>query len=405
MRREQARVGDRPIRMVEFVRSFHLGGTEGQVVELLRGLPRQFDIRVAVTHDAGPLLEQVWQLGHLPTEFSFQGSVKKPNTLVQVGRMARWLRQHRAELVHAHDFYTALLAVPAAKLVGAKVVVGRLDLAHFHTPWQRQALVACTRAADHVIANAEAIRQMLMQEEGIREDRITLIHNGLDLPRFDRRMREPLRAPLPDVGDAPVLVHVANMAHPVKRQEDLLHALAKVKALGRTLHTFLVGDGIRREGLEELAANLELSDRVHFLRHRTDVPAVLARATLGVLCSSHEGLSNAVMEGMAAGLPMVVTRVGGNPDLIADGERGLVVPAFDSDALARAFVTLLDDPERGRAMGAEARAFVERELTLQKLCERHAALYRQVVGAGVQAAEPKRRPRAAPGSAGLQPSV
>lgn len=385
MRREESRVGERPIRMVEFVRSFHLGGTEGQVVELLRGLPRQFDIRVAVTHDAGPLLEQVWQLGHLPAEFSFQGSVKKPNTLVQIGRVSRWLKQHRIELVHAHDFYTALLAVPAAKLVGAKVVVGRLDLAHFHTPWQRQALIACTRGADHVIANAEAIRQMLIKEEGIAQERITLIHNGLDLPRFDRRMAEPLRSPLPDLGGAPLLVHVANMAHPVKRQEDLLHALAKVKAQGRMLHAYLVGDGIRREGLEELAAKLELEDRVHFLTHRTDVPAVLARATMGVLCSSHEGLSNAVMEGMAAGLPMVVTRVGGNPDLITDGERGLVVPAFDSDALARAFVTLLDDPERGKAMGARARAFVERELTLQKLCDRHASLYRKVLGEGARA--------------------
>ncbi len=130
-----------------------------------------------------------------------------------------------------------------------------------------------------------------------------------------------------------------------------------------------------------MAQQLHISDRVHFLTHRTDVPAVLARATMGVLCSSHEGLSNAVIEGMAAGLPMVVTNVGGNPDLIVDGERGLVVPAFDSGALAAAFISLLDDPERGRAMGSRARAFVERELTLQKLCDRHDELYRRVVEA------------------------
>lgn len=375
-------MGQRPIRMVEFVRSFHIGGTEGQALELIRGLPPHYEISVAVTHQAGPLLEQVWQLGHMPEEFSFHGSVKKPNTALQIARLAHWLKRKKIELVHAHDFYTAIIAVPAAKLAGVKVIVGRLDLAHFHSKTQRAALIAATRMADHVIANAEAIRRMLIREEGIPAARITLIHNGLDISRFDQQMRRELSAPLPEVGDAPVLVHVANMAHPVKRQEDLLEALYEVKRAGRLLHTFLVGDGVRREALERRASELGVTDRVHFLGHRSDVPAVLSRGTMGVLCSSHEGLSNAVIEGMAARLPMVVTNVGGNPDLILDGERGFVVPPKDPAALAKAFIALLDDPERGRAMGERARAWVERELTLTKLCDRHDALYRHVLREG-----------------------
>ncbi len=367
------------MRMVEFVRSFHIGGTEGQVVELLRGLPREYDIHLAVTHDAGPLLEQVWQLGHFATEFSLKGSVGQLNTFVQIGRIATWLRKNRIRLVHAHDFYTTLLAVPAAQLARVPVVVGRLDLAHFHTPVQRQALVACTRAANHVVANADAIRNMLVEEENIAPERITVIHNGLDLPRFDRRTREPLLAPLPDLGDAPVVIHVANMAHPVKRQEDLLTALALVKQRGRTLHAWLVGDGPRRPELQRLAEELDVADRAHFLGHRTDVPALLMRASLGVLCSSSEGLSNSIIEGMAAGLPMVVTRVGGNPDLIADGERGYVVEAFRPVQLADAFVRVLDDPEHAGRMAARARAYVEGELTLSRLCDQHDRLYRRVV--------------------------
>lgn len=378
MRQGEGRIAQGTIRMAQFVRSFHLGGTEGQVVELLRGLPRHLELRVAVTHGAGPLLEQVWALGHLPQEFSFHGSVKKPNTLWQIGRLARWIRAERLRLVHAHDFYSALLAVPAAKLAGAKVVVGRLDLAHFQTRAQRAALVACTRRADAVVANAEAIRKMLRDEEGIPAERITLIPNGIDLVRFDRLMRAPLQAPLPDTQGAPVVVHVANLAHPVKRQEDLLRALVKVNGRGRALHAFLVGDGPRRQALEQLAGELGIPGRAHFLGHRTDVPAILARANLGVLCSSHEGLSNSVIEGMAARLPMVVTGVGGNPELVAQGERGLVVPAFDPEALARALQSVLEGPSRARVFGENARAFVARELTLQRLCQRHDALYRQV---------------------------
>jgi glycosyltransferase involved in cell wall biosynthesis len=370
------------IRLVEFVRSFDIGGTEGQALELLRGLPRHYDIRVAVTDNSGPLLEEVWRLGHLPAEFSFRGSVKKPNTLWQISRLARWLHEHRVDLVHAHDFYTALLAGPATRLAGVRLVVGRLDLAHFHTPLQRKALVACTRMADRVVANADAIRRMLVDEEGIPAARVSIIHNGIHLPRFDRRMAERLAAPLPDAGGAPVVVHVANMAHPVKRQEDLLAALAEVKRRGRVLHAWLVGSGPRREELEALSAKLGVADRAHFLGHRSDVPALLARATLGVLCSSAEGLSNAIIEGMAARLPMVVTRVGGSPDVIEDGVSGVVVPRHEPMALAQAFIRLLDDPAAGKAMGARARAFVGRELTFDELCARHDALYREVLAQG-----------------------
>ncbi|MBX5482777.1 MAG: glycosyltransferase [Myxococcaceae bacterium] len=382
MRREQELSPARRIRLVEFVRSFHLGGTEGQVVELLRGLPPWYQLMVAVTDHGGPLLEEVWRLGHLPETFSFHGTVKQPNTAWQIARLAVWLRRIRAELIHAHDFYTALIAVPAAKLAGARVVVGRLDLAHFHTPLQRAALRWATRGADAVIANAEAIRRMLVDEERIPVQRITVIPNGIDLPRFDRRMAGPLQAPLPDLGGAPVVVHVANLAHPVKRQEDLLQAIALLRRRGIRLHAFLIGDGARRAQVEALAAQLRLKDRVHFLGHRLDVPAVLARATLGVLCSSHEGLSNAVIEGMAARLPMVVTRVGGNPDLIVDGERGFVVPPFQPEALADAVARVLADPARARTLGANGRAFVERELTLERLVNRHDRLYRAVLDGG-----------------------
>jgi glycosyltransferase involved in cell wall biosynthesis len=179
-----------------------------------------------------------------------------------------------------------------------------------------------------------------------------------------------------------VVVHVANMNHPVKRQEDLLQALAMLRREGRVLHAFLVGDGPRRLELERLAAELGVADTVHFLRHRTDVPALYARADFGVLCSSAEGMSNAVMEGMAAGLPMVVTRVGGNPELVADGERGLVVPPHEPTALCAAFRRLLEDRELGRRMGAEARAFVERELSLERMVRRHDAVYRRVTRGG-----------------------
>ncbi|HLL02837.1 MAG TPA: glycosyltransferase [Myxococcaceae bacterium] len=382
MRREAEVMGqgeEAPIRLVQFTRSFHIGGTEVQVLELLRGLPAQYQLQVSVLQDAGPLSGTLRQLGYTPEEFPLNGSLMRLNTAQQIFRLARWLKRHRVELVHVHDFYSTMLVVPAAKLAGTKVIVGRLDLAHWHGPAKRAVHAQFSRMADHVVANADAIRRMLIQEEYVPPSKVSVIHNGLELPRFDARMREGLKAAIPDTGGAPVVLHVANMNHPVKRQEDLLLALATLRHEGVNLHAYLVGDGPRREELERYAAELGVGDIAHFLGHRTDVPALYSRATMGVLCSTAEGMSNAVMEGMAAGLPMVVTAVGGNTDLIVDGERGLVVQPKRPAELVQAFRRLLANPEKARDMGAAARGFVRRELSLERMVQRHDELYRRVL--------------------------
>jgi glycosyltransferase involved in cell wall biosynthesis len=384
MRREAAVVGEgeeAPIRLVQFTRSFHIGGTEVQVLELLRGLPARYQLQVSVLQDAGPLVGTLRQLGFTPEEFPLNGSLVRLNTAQQIFRLARWFKRNRVDLVHVHDFYSTMLVVPAAKLVGTKVIVGRLDLAHWHGLARRAVHAQFSRMADHVVANAEAIRRMVVREEYVAPSRVSVIHNGLDLPRFDARMREGLKSPVPETGGAPVVLHVANMNHPVKRQEDLLLALAMLRHEGQDLHAFFVGDGPRRAELEKYAAELGVGDIAHFLGHRTDVPALYARAAMGVLCSTAEGMSNAVMEGMAAGLPMVVTAVGGNTDLIEDGERGLVVQAQQPAQMVRAFRRLLAQPEKARDMGAAARGFVRRELSLERMVQRHDELYRKVIRA------------------------
>jgi glycosyltransferase involved in cell wall biosynthesis len=365
------------IRLAQFVRSFHLGGTEGQALELVRGL-HGFDLLLGVLRREGPLLTQALALGHLPASFPLGPSYAHPATLRQMARVARWLQRNQVEVVHAHDLYTTLLVAPVAKLLRRGLVVGRLDMAHFQSGAQRALLAQFTRMADAVVVNAEAIRRMLVAEEGVHPARVHVIHNGLDLRRFDALASAGLRTPLPDTGGNPVVVQVANMNHPVKRQEDLLEALARLAARGTVLHAWFIGDGPRRAEVESRRDALGLQHTAHFLGHRLDVPAVLSRANVGVLCSSAEGLSNAVMEGMAAGLPMVVTRVGGNPELIAHGERGLVVEPHRPAQLAEALAELLAEPGRARQMGAKARTFVQEKLSVQQLCARHAEIYRAV---------------------------
>jgi len=385
------------------------GDTAGQVLELLRGLPG-FTLQLGVLQRAGPLQGQVESLGLPPEPFPLGPSYAHPETLRQMFRAANWLRGRRTEGVHAHDLYTTLLVAPVARALGLGLVVGRLDLAHFHTGAQRALLSALTRAADAVVVNADAICRMLVEEESVRPDRVHVVHNGLDLLRFDARVRSGLQAPLPDSRGQPVVVHVANLVHPVKRQEDLLAAMARLSAREMILHAWLVGDDPRRHKVEVRRDALGLRGQVHFLGHRLDVPAMLAHASVGVLCSSAEGLSNAVMEGMAAGLPRVVTRVGGNPDLVLHGDRGLVVEPHRPAELAEALAELIAEPGRARQMGERARTFVAGHLSVEQLCRRHAEIYRAVAAsrpttsasdawppAFIRAAMPFRISRTSPG--------
>jgi glycosyltransferase involved in cell wall biosynthesis len=369
------------IRLVEFTNTLYLGGGEGQFVELLRGLPRHYQVSVLALKPVGPLLEAVRALGHEPMTFPLAGSMLQPNTLTQVGRLVSWLRRERVQVVHVHDFYPMLLAVPAARLAGAKVVVGRLDLCHGLSPARQTVLAAMTHAADRVIAKAEAVRQVLIHRERLPQSRICLIRNGLDLHRFDALQQAGPSLPLPAV-NGPVAVLVANMLDPVKRQEDFLQALVLARRQHPTLEAFLVGEGPRRRPLEVLTERLGLSRVVHFLGFRTDVPALLAKGAVGVLCSRQEGLSNAVIEGMAASLPMVVTDAGGNRELVHHGERGLVVPVERPELLAEALSQVLSDSARARKMGQAGRSYVERELTLERMVAEHDALFRGLVSAG-----------------------
>jgi glycosyltransferase involved in cell wall biosynthesis len=370
--------GKMPLRIAQIINSFDIGGGEVQLLELVRGLSARHALSVHALEVRGPLLERLRALGYVPEGHPLGGALASRATVRAVAELARAFRRDRIQVVHAHDFYSSCVAVPAARLAGAAVAVGRLDLGHLQTPAQRTVLAGLSHAADSVIANCGAIRDQVVTDEHLPAARVTVIRNGLDLATFDARKADGLAAPLPDVAGRPVAVIVANMRHEVKRQEDFIDAVALAREQLPELVAFLVGEGDRTRWLEALAARRGLSGAAFFLGRRADVPAVLARCTVGVLSSAQEGLSNAVIESMAAGLPMVVTDAGGNAELVKHGERGMVVPVGRPDLLANALVDVLRDPARARRMGEAGRRFVEEALTVERMVAEHEALYRRL---------------------------
>jgi glycosyltransferase involved in cell wall biosynthesis len=168
---------------------------------------------------------------------------------------------------------------------------------------------------------------------------------------------------------------------PVKGHRMLVEAVGKLAGKLPGWRFLCAGDGAERPWLMRRIAELGLEDRVLLIGHRLDVPAVLRRARAAALCSSAEGLSNALMEAMAASLPLVATRVGGNPELVRDGENGFLVPSGDADALATRLLDLLGgEPGRAVEMGLRGRARIETELTLEAMARGHRDLYRRALG-------------------------
>lgn len=369
----------KPTTILHFVNILGIGGAEGQFVERVRTTDfRRWRPLVAALKKTGPHLAEFQRLGLEPKEFPLAGSFAHPATALTVAKLAAWMRMQGVKLVHAQDFYTNLIAVPAARLAGAKVIVSRLDLAHWHGPRRRQALAMVTRLADRVQANAHAITRQLVEEERIPAEKIEVVYNGLDLVRFDRRRDQPLARPLPVPDGARLVTVVANL-HPIKGQEDVVSALAQIAKKHPDVHLLLVGDGDKRPLIEGRARDLGIADRVHLAGHRTDIPAVLARSEILISSSYAEGLSNSVIEGMASRLPVIATAVGGSPELIEDGKRGLLVPPKAPERIAAALETLLGDEALRRRLGEQARAWVEKNVEIGSMARHFDRLYEAVL--------------------------
>jgi len=381
------------IPVLHLVNRFWIGGAERQFVERLRRHPGGFRAVVGCLEASGPMLEPVRALGYEPEVFPLKGSMMQPNTAVQVARMAALIRAEGIRIVHATDFNTNLLGLAAARLTGAKAIVSRLDLGHLRAGfgrWHRQVEKLGSRLADLVVANAEAVRQVCIGEEGVEPEDCVVVRNGIDLAHFDGEVARGLQEPLPAASEAPVVAVIGNL-WPVKGHRTLVEAVARLPPELHHVRFLCAGEGPEREHLTGRIAQLGLDDRVILLGHRLDVPAILARAQAACLCSSAEGLSNALMEAMAARLPVVATRVGGNPELIQDGENGFLVPYGDAGALAATLAALLSTPQNAREMGLRGRRRVEAELSMERMADGHGALYRRALGAAPLVPEPRLR--------------
>ena len=364
------------------VDSLNVGGTETQAVELALRLPTaEYEIVMGCLRAEGPLLERLKGSAVSVREFHPAGGLDSPSGLWEVARLAAYLRRERFDVVHTHDLWSNLMGVTAARLAGVPAIISsRRDLAHFdwYQGKRRHWLRRIQNLSGVVLANATPIRDALIAEDGFAPEKLRVIHNGVDTAKFQRAKSDRERL-FPAASNEKLVVLVGNMHSDVKGQGWLIDAAPGVLREFPEVRFVFAGDGELRPQFEARAAKLRLASKFMFLGRRSDIPEILASCDIAVLPSRAEGLPNAVLEYMAAGLPTIATRVGGNAELVQDGVTGLLVPAENADTLADALLRLLRNPEQARQIASQGQRFAVENFSFERLIREVDEMYTELL--------------------------
>jgi len=382
-----SRAGTAPLRILHVMDSLALAGMEYGVIKLVNRLdPARFAPMLCCLRTQNeatiPLIRK-----DIPV---FEMHRNEGRDWKLVPRLAALMREHSVDLVHSHNWATFLYTVLAARRAPRPVVIhGEHGRESTGTPWkQTLASLVLARFVRHVTTVSESLSQELVAQWKLRPSRVTTIPNGVDLDRFGASGdSDELLAELKLDRSDRVILSIGRL-RPVKDYPTLLRAFAIVRRRIPSARLLVLGGDFgtgTRTGLVGLAEELGVAGATRFIPPRQDVPDLLRLADVYVNCSIFEGMSNTILEAMAAGRPVVASAVGGNPGLVDDRRTGFLFPAGDPDALAQRLSDLLTDEERRLRMGAEGRRTVERHHTMERTVERYGRLYLECTGRGLEA--------------------
>lgn len=368
-RHEKRRVREATLFLM--INSLEMGGTETQFVRIANRLSQaRYRVSLGCIVKVGPLLPQVEQI----KEFNLGGSFYNPRALRAAYNLARDLRRAKTQIVHSFDFYTNVLLAPCAFVSRRPVIIGsHRQLGDLLTPNQFRVQMMVFRFCNNVVCNSQAAANVLI-ERGLPKNKITVIPNSV--PVECSREAEPLFARDPSRVRVGL---IARMNSWEKGHRMFLEAAQIVSNKYPQVEFVLAGDGRLRGDVEEIVTKAGLGNRTRFLGSCQDVPAVLAALDITVNSSGSESQSNSILESMAAGVPVCAFRVGGNPEIIQDGENGLLAADYNAASLAHVIEKFVVDGAFRRACGQKARQFVLENFGADQTVKRYADLYERLL--------------------------
>ena len=379
-------IPDRP-RILHLINNFEVGGTERQAVELLKRIDRnRFDIHLAALSKLGPLYSEIASYFPEICEFPVRGFYNL-NALRQLLRLRDLLIQEGIRILHAHDFYAGMIGSIAAKIAGVKVIACQRHLRLSNRRAHLWGTNLINRLADHVLVNSNPIRDHIIASTSSCAPKIVVIENGLELPdkadesslALSRSRRKDALCRELGLPSTTKLVGILARLQPVKGHRLFIEAASLLARHDRPVHFILIGDGPLRSEIQAQAVNLGIDDRVHFLGERTDGRLLISSVDLAVMSSLHEGLPNALMEAMAAGVPVVATAVGGITELVSHRETGYLVPPGDARALAHQMMVALRDSETSSAIALQGKSKMIERFGMRRMIDSVQSLYDDIL--------------------------
>ena len=348
-----------------------IGGCEQLLIAIqARHLDDGVEHVFCTVFDRGPLHRAIEALGGAAYSLGVRSGWQLG---AAIPRLLSLLRVQRPDILHTHLYHAGVLAWISSAFGWTPL---RVHTRHYDTClhkfgawWDPLIDRSATRAADSVVAISNAVKDVLVNLEGVPPGRVRVIHNGSDVPDI-------LHDPRPR-GGAADLIAVGSL-HPWKGHDYLIRAMALVRQAIPGVHLRILGEGSERPVLERLVEQLELGGVVELPGFVGDVLGALASSDLMVQPSLEEGFGISILEAMSQQLATVASRVGGIPEIVEDQVTGLLVPPGDEEALASAIVGLLNDPSRRRAMGLAGRRRLEQHFTLDAMIRGYTDLYREL---------------------------
>lgn len=370
---------NKKIKIIHIIFGLQLGGLERVVINLVSKLNRDEFISKLYCLSSHKALGH--ELEQINVEVVYLNRRDKGIAPLLPFRLALSLRKEKPMIVHTHNFAGCLYGVSAAGMARVPVIIHTEHGTTF--PEQLKRVITrqiLFRNVDKVVTVCNELKEKFHNFEKIPEGKMVTIPNGIDSKKFFLQTdRRKLRKHL-GFNDRDLLIGVVARLDPIKDHATLLKAMPLVINEIPNVKLLVVGDGEERETLEKLAQGLSISNHVYFLGEREDVPDILSILNLFVLPSKREGLSLSILEAMAAGLPVVVTDVGANSELVVDKKTGALVEPGDSQSLAHAIIGILSHLREADEMGKVGKMRFQQYFTLEKSVEAYKKLYISLLG-------------------------
>lgn len=357
------------------VPSLSIGGTERQLILLLKALVNDFDFYVVCTGQEGALAGDVQRLCKVYALGCLGGwDPRVPR------RLDKTLRMYHPDILHSFMFGFDYGVNRTARERGVRVVISsRRQLGTWKKPRHVKLQQKANALVDRIVANSNAAAEFAIEQEDADESLFDVIHNGFDVAPYQKPVDGSLlrrRFEIPS--DAHVIGMVANFSS-VKDHELFVRIAAELVKRRTDVHFLLVGTGPRREAIKRIVARAGLGEQVTFLATTAELPDLFQVMTVSVLCSHVEGLPNVVMESMAAGTPVVASRVGGIPEIIEDGVTGALIETRDPKTFANAIEGFLDDEELRGTVAQAGATRVAREFTIERMARAYRLVYAELL--------------------------